>query len=428
MLTAGKQLELDIEKPAAGGRMIARYEGQVVFVAGAIPGERVLVRIDKADRQLAFGTTVEVRASSPDRRAPFADPLCGGCLYAHVAYPRQLTLKSEVIQDAFRRLGRIEPPPLDVRASPERGYRMRGRLYVQEGRAGFYREGSHSLCDAAATGLLTAAAVEAASSFADGLQSEGAPATSIEVSENLAGDERALHVELQPGGRIEAAALDALARLHRLTGCSVRSDRGVMVAMDPAVGDPLVTLTSGRATEGVLRRRAESFFQANRFLLPDLVSTVLDEIPRDGEILDLYAGVGLFSVSLAATGRRLITAVEGDRSSGLDLRANASQFPGAVQVLLGSVEGFLASGQRSRAETVIVDPPRTGISRAAMSAVASYCASRIVYVSCDPATMARDARRLLDAGYELQSLRGYDLFPNTPHVESVGVFQQRATS
>src|SRR5688572_5148037 len=94
MLNAGQQLELDIEKPAAGGRMIARHEGQVVLVLGAIPGERVLARIDKADRQLAFASTLGVISASPDRREPFVDPLCGGCLYAHVSYPRQLRIKA----------------------------------------------------------------------------------------------------------------------------------------------------------------------------------------------------------------------------------------------------------------------------------------------------------------------------------------------
>ena len=181
-------------------------------------------------------------------------------------------------------------------------------------------------------------------------------------------------------------------------------------------------LTAGRAGAGELHRHPESFFQANRYLLPQLVGAVIDAVPDDGEILDLYAGVGLFSVTLAATGRERIVAVEGDRASGSDLRRNAAACGAAVRAILGSVEQYVQSRTRAPA-TVIVDPPRAGISREAMQAIVRLGAARMVYVSCDPATMARDARRLVDGGYRLESLRAFDLFPNTPHVETMGVFR-----
>ncbi len=138
MLTRGQQIELTVEKPAAGGRMIARHEGQVVLVSGAVPGERVIAQVEKTDRRLAFAAVVDVVEPSGDRRAPFSDPLCGGCVYSHVAYERQLTLKSEVIRDAFQRIGHLPlGESIDVAASPERGYRMRARLHVSRGRTGF---------------------------------------------------------------------------------------------------------------------------------------------------------------------------------------------------------------------------------------------------------------------------------------------------
>lgn len=422
MLNAGQQLELDIEKPAAGGRMIARHEGQIVLVMGAIPGERVLALVEKADRQLAFANTVAVLTPSSDRREPYVDPLCGGCLYAHISYPRQLRVKADVIVDAFVRLGRFAAPSVEVQASPEHGYRMRGRLYVHDGRAGFYREGSHSLCDAASTRLLTDEAVASATRVAEALLQRGLGVKSVEVSENLDGTERALHVEASSSARLEGSALAALTRSHGLTGCTVRTAAGLIAALDPAVSDPLETLTSGRAKRGVLRRSAQSFFQANRFLLPSLATAVMDMVSDDGEVLDLYAGVGLFSVALAGVGRTQITAVEGDRSGSADLVENAAQFSGAITAVRGSVESYLTGTRSKRARTVIVDPPRSGISRAAMGMVASHGADRIIYVSCDPATMARDARRLVDAGYALESMRAFDLFPNTPHVETLAVF------
>jgi len=172
-----------------------------------------------------------------------------------------------------------------------------------------------------------------------------------------------------------------------------------------------------------LRRHAASFFQGNRFLLAALVGRVMDAVPDTGDVLDLYAGVGLFSIALAAAGRRDIVAVEGDRESGADLLRNAAPYGGAVKAIVGLVEEHVRRSS-PRPSAVIVDPPRTGISQEAMDVLPQLAAGRIVYVSCDPPTMARDARRLVDGGYRLAALAGYDLFPNTPHVEVVGVFER----
>ncbi len=188
--------------------------------------------------------------------------------------------------------------------------------------------------------------------------------------------------------------------------------------------DSIDSLTRSRVPAGELGRHPESFFQANRHLLPDLVLAVIESVPQEGDVLDLYAGVGLFSVALAGAGLHGITAVEGDRVSGKDLERNAGPFAGAVQLVLDSVERFLEHRGVQHVTTAIVDPPRTGMSAPATTALARLGARQIVYVSCDPPTMARDARRLVDAGYRLSALRAFDLFPNTPHVEAVGVFLQ----
>lgn len=425
MLTPGDQVEVTIEKPAAGGRMIARHEGQVLLVAGVIPGERASVRIDRVEKRLAFASAVQVLESSPDRRDAASDPLCGGSVFTHIQYPRQIALKAEIIADAFARIGRIPlASAVRVAVSPEEGYRMRARLHVRQGRAAFFREGTHELCDARATRQMMPASVDAVDAVLDVLSGERVDARGVEVSENLAGDQRAVHVDLAQDARGLQNILTRAVDAARLTGCTARGHLGpLVVAGDPAVADPLSALTSGRAAAGELRRRPSSFFQGNRFLLPALVTAVLDAVPPEGAVLDLYAGVGLFSVSLAATGRTGITAVEGDRDSGGDLKANAAPFAPALRAIVGRVEDQVTTGAQ-RADTIVVDPPRTGISREAMDAVARRGASRIVYVSCDPPTMARDARRLLDAGYALDSLDGFDLFPNTPHVETLGVFSK----
>ena len=424
MLTPGQEIELLVEKPAAGGRMIGRHGGQIVFVTGAIPGERVKATINRVERQLAFATAAAVIESSTDRRAPFSDPLCGGCLYSHITYERQLDIKAAVIQDAFARLGRIVlPAAVTVAASPEHGYRMRARLHVSGHRTGFYREGSHVLCDARLTGQLIEAGLDAVDAAASWLHAAAIRTSSAEISENLKGDERVLRLEVSVPLTASREALTALSKIPGVSGVTIASPGGTFETGATTVADALESLTTRRGITGRLERHAASFFQANRFLLPDLVNGVLDAVPAEGEVLDLYAGVGLFSVSLAATGRRGVTAVEGDRSSGTDLARNAGQFADAVRVVASSVEDHLTRTPAAAA-TVIVDPPRTGTSKQAIEAIARLAPQRIVYVSCDPPTMARDARRLLESRYQLVSMRAFDLFPNTPHVESLGIFER----
>ena len=407
--------------------MIARHEGQILLVSGAIPGERVTVRIDRVEKRLAFASTTSVLESSPDRREAH-DPLCGGCVYAHIEYPRQVRLKADIITDAFTRIGRIPlADRVDVSSSPETGYRLRARLHVRQNRAGFYREGTHDLCDARRTNQLSAGAMDAVDRALGALGDARNAVVSLELSESLASDFRAVHFDLVADARSVEPAFARAVDAASLTGCTARGHIGPFVrAGNPVVFDPLSALTRGLTSAGQLGRQPASFFQGNRFLLPDLVVSVLDATPPGHVVLDLYAGVGLFSVALAAAGRDRITAVEGDKAAGADLRDNAAAYSGAIYPIVGRVEDYLHR-TRERADTIVVDPPRTGISRDAMDAIAARAASRIIYVSCDPPTMARDARHLLDAGYRLTSLKGFDLFPNTPHVETVVVFDRTSS-
>jgi 23S rRNA (uracil1939-C5)-methyltransferase len=409
-------LTLDIEKPAAGGRMLARHDGQIVLVLGAIPGERVRARIERAGKGILFADTVEVVTASPDRRdAP--DLRCGGSVLAHVAYPRQLQLKSEIIQDAFARIGRLPlgaPPP--VIGSPEHGYRMRARLHARGSRLGFFREGTHDLCDAAATRQLSDATHAWIASVEQLLRDENLHGLAgVEVAENMSGDQRACHLELRGG--VEASAFAKLSAAGPLTGLSAaRADQGgiEVLAGEPGVTDMLGTLA--------LRRDARAFFQGNRFLLERLVREVQQLVPA-GPVVDLYAGVGLFGLSLAAAGATDVTLVEGDPISGADLQRNADPVRDRVRVLRSSVETFVASRAPLPAgATFVVDPPRTGMSKEALAGIIRRRPARMVYVSCDVATLARDTRTLLDAGYELGPLTGIDLFPNTAHVETLCVF------
>ncbi len=156
----GTPIELDIERPVAGGRMLARVGGRVVLVSGAIPGERVLAEIEQSPRAVIYGRTLEVLKRAPARRETQGDSTCGGTVYAHIDYATQLQLKAQVIADAFQRIGRVTlDGPVAIAASPEHGYRMRARLHIRNGQIGFFREGTHDLCSAAVTRQLAAATI-----------------------------------------------------------------------------------------------------------------------------------------------------------------------------------------------------------------------------------------------------------------------------
>ena len=422
----GRIVTLTVEKPAAGGRMIARLDGAIVLVAGAIPGETVEARIERVQRGTIWARTTNVLVASPDRLEAADQSECGGAVFAHVRYERQLALKADILRDGFTRIGKLPAPePLTVAASPRAGYRMRARLHVQRDRIGFFRESSHTLCDPATTTQLLPATLATVHALETALAAHpGHGITDVEVSENLAGTARALHLDLAPAA--DTAQLTWLPAIDGVTGISAAAVNGFRtdtISGTPFVTDLLTVSSNTGPVQFTLRRHAHAFFQGNRFLLETLVSRVLEAIPF-GPMLDLYAGVGLFSVAAATRGGVDVLAVEGDRWSADDLKDNAAQAGAAIDARHQAVETFLEVERDRRWASIVVDPPRTGMTREALTGVIDRAAPRVVYVSCDVATLARDARRLVDAGYALRRLEAFDLFPDTAHVESVAVFDR----
>ena len=434
-LATGNLVTLDIERAVAGGRMLARHEGQIVFVSGTMPGERVLAAVERVARGTVFAAAREVLLASPDRRAGVTGE-CGGAVYGHITYPRQIGLKASVIEDAWRRVGRLAlPGPLTVTPSPERGYRSRARLHATGARLGFYREGTHQLCDAAETGQLSDATVSWIHGIEERLASRGVRGlVALDLVEDSSGRERACHLATAPG--TDWRGLDVLG--ESLTGLSVSTaamrghDDGAerlnptgsaVLAGDPAVVDRVSVTGTGSPVEIALRHDVRSFFQGNRFLLQPLVQHVLDAA-LDGPVLDLYAGTGLFGLTLAAALGIPVVLVEGDAWSSRDLAVNATPFADLARVEQESVERFV-SDSCGGCRTWIVDPPRTGLSDAVRVAIVRDRPERVVYVSCDVATLARDVRALTEKGYEATALTGFDLFPTTAHVESVCVLDRR---
>lgn len=417
-------LELLAERAVAGGWMLARHDGQVVLVSGTIPGERVRARVTRQSKRVTLAETVEVLEASPDRREPACDLACGGSLYAHIRYDRQLGLKADVITDAFRRIGRATlDDGVTVAPSPEEGYRLRAALHVQRGLIGFFREGSHDLCDAMPTGQLLPATGIALAQLATGLGRRLADCARIVVAENIAATERVCHLEPRPGRSLDGVSLD-LAGVEGVTGVTgATRGRPVVIAGHATVSDTAADVFGGDVPVSDLAawtRHAPSFFQGNRWLLGSLLRRILDLAPGD-RIVDLFAGVGLFSIALAARGAEVV-AVEGDRSSAADLRANAGPWRERLLVVRSSVEEAVSESPVQIPDVVLVNPPRTGLSPQATAGLLAWRAPRVVYLSCDPPTLARDSARFAEAGYGLTSIEAFDLFPNSPHVETLAVF------
>jgi 23S rRNA (uracil1939-C5)-methyltransferase len=417
-------IELSVERPVAGGRMLARHDGRVVLVAGAIPGERVRARVERANRQMTWATVVDVLEPSPDRRTPPCDPACGGSAYAHLQYERQVQCKGEIIADAFRRIGKISlDGAVDVARSPEQGYRLRARLHVRQRQAGFFREGTHALCDARATGQVLPATMDAVDGLLSTLADWVAEIDECVVAENVAATERVVHIVPRDGARLD----DLHGRVRCPDGLNgiTTVTRGQHITID---GETSVTDTTEQLFAGLTSplpptrwtRRASSFFQANRFLIGALVQRVLDRGAGD-RFVDLYSGVGLFAVALAARGGRGL-AVESDRGSAIDLVANAKPWHERLRVLQQTVEDAVRLPLDPPPDLVVLDPPRAGLSPEALKGVIAFAAPTVVYVSCDPPTLARDASGLIAGGYQLESVEAFDLFPNTAHVETVVLF------
>jgi 23S rRNA (uracil1939-C5)-methyltransferase len=425
MIARGATITVDALRVTGGGRMFAVHEGKPVFLWGAIPGERVDARVEHIGKGVISANTIAVHSPSPDRRVVASDWRCGGSVLAHVNYEAQLRMKGQIIEDAFRRIGKmpLSAPP-EVIGSPEEGYRMRARLHVRHGRVGFYREGTHELCDAAATRQLLPSTNAWIAHAQDVLRRDRLDAvTGIEITENIAGDERASHIELSEGGG-EWKACAALA--DGLVGLSARAgEHGAtyIVAGTPAVHD---VIDVGDGTVMRMRRDVRAFFQGNRFLVARLAREVVARV-TPGSVVDLYAGGGLIGLALAAAGATDVTLVEGEPITARDLESNAEPYSDRIRLVNRSVEAFLASGEARTADVIVVDPPRTGLSPDAVDHLLALSRPRsVVYVSCDPATLARDARRLASARYGLSGMIALDLFPNTAHVETVAVFSRAA--
>lgn len=425
MLAVGTTVKVEVERPAVGGAMLARHEGEVLFVEGAIPGEVVSARVYARTRSVAQARVVDVHHASPDRVRAI-DPACGGRDYAHIERARQRTLKREQVVDALRRIAKLSAATVHGTVGDDRpGFRVRARLHWDGRVLGFLRSGSHAACVDGVAEQFSAPLWRDLERLASILASSASSPMAFDVSENMVATERGFRASL-PRREAEAFvsrvadAFDQVVMTADSEGCAVVLGHPLIVDTWESLGAD-VSATQPRS--GGLQRQPHAFFQGHRHLVPRLVAEVGDCVKAD-EVVDLYAGVGLFGLMLAARGASHVACVEGDPVSGADLSANAAPFGAGVTVSHTSVERWLAGRSLARGTAVIVDPPRTGLSKGAIEGLVSGGAASVVYVSCDPATFARDVGRLTSHGYELGEVQPIDLFPDTAHVEVVAALHQ----
>ena len=422
-LRPGQLVEAVIEKGVYRGRGLGRVDGRVVFVPRAHPGDRVRARLTEVHAGWAEGTLVEVLAAAPARRAspcPYV-PRCGGCSYQDLAYEAQLRVKESVLLESLGRAGAPWEGPVAVHASPETGWRMRASLHFSPGedglRLGLQQEGTRRVVDVQACLQLSERMNRAARALRDALADRpalGPRLRGLDLLESPDGGTllASLETALAPN---EAPALVSLAaRVPGLDGFGVATGPRLQWLL----GAPFVEAS---VLGVVLRARARSFFQANRFLLEPLARTVVDLVPAgEGRVVDLYAGGGLFALPLAARGEPEVLAVEWASSAAEDARWAAHRNGlDAVRVVAGDVAKALAECGPGAGERIVLDPPRTGAGPEVVALVADRTPAAIVYVSCDPPTLGRDLAALAKRGYRPDVVHLFDLFPDTFHMETV---------
>jgi len=381
-------VEIRIDSLAAGGDGVGHApDGRVVFVPFTAPGDRVRVAIGARRARWMRGEVSELIEPGPGRTDPLCPVfgVCGGCDWQHLAYPAQLEAKRTILRDAIERIARLPVPRrFEFHGSPRPyAYRSRARVAAERGRVGFRRRRSHAVCTTSRCPVLVPALDEPLAQLA------ARPP--------------------EPNGEWELSA--GSGGSHCVARVPVR-DSASWVEIE-ALGERL-------------RVSAGSFLQANEALREPLARTVVEAAGSGTLCLELFAGAGLFSLPLARSFVRVV-AVESHPGSVADLEDNLSSAGlGNVEIMAQSVEEAFESGAFAplRPDAVVLDPPRSGLEEPARDGLPLLGAPLVVYVSCDPATLARDVAVLADRGYELVSLDGFDLFPQTAHVEAVAVLRR----
>jgi 23S rRNA (uracil1939-C5)-methyltransferase len=434
-------LDITIEKLIYGGEGLAHHDGSTVFVPFVLPAERVAVEAVEQKKKFVRGRVERILQAASERvaaRCPHFG-VCGGCDYQHIPYEAQLKFKSEILRETLRRIGKIEwGGEITTHGSPPWGYRNRAQWKVRpletsgnpaeengaDGAAklgiGYFRANSTALCAVEDCSVISPLLLKTLLSLRTALAAGALPRGLREIEAFVdAADTKLLLTATFAGFPSRAAE-------HADTFRRVAPEIVSLLFHDPShdrmelYGPGFVEYAAG----GISYRVGHfSFFQVNRFLVEDLAREVVER-EGDGRLaIDLFAGVGLFSIPLAKRFARVL-AVESNPAAARDLETNM-RGQGSIEVRSAEVEQFLKRN-KERPELVVLDPPRAGMTPESVERLGRLRPARITYVSCEPPTLARDLALLVKAGYECKEVHLFDLFPQTFHMETVVRLRKRA--
>jgi 23S rRNA (uracil1939-C5)-methyltransferase len=409
-----KTFDLLLEKLTYGGDAMGRLDdGRAVFVPFGLPGERVRIRLTEEKRNFARGELLEVLEASPQRIVPrcIHFGVCGGCHYQNLPYEEQLLAKTEILCDQLMRIGKIENPPVKKMVASLNPWNYRNQVQfhlTKDGRLGYVGAGTTS-----AQGIIPIIECDLPEASINSLwpQLEFEPEVNIERVSLRAGNDEDLMLVLEsdspepPELEIEAG----ISIVH------VYEDNPVVIA-----GNDYIVI---RVLDRDFRVSAVSFFQVNTIMAEKMVHHLLANLSLSPSInlLDVYCGVGLFSAFLAPECKTLI-GIESSEPACEDFTFNLDEFDN-VELYMGTAEDVI-SHLEAKPDVVLVDPPRAGLEKSVLDGILKLNPRVIAYVSCDPSTLARDAGRLINGGYQLKNVTPFDLFPQTYHIESISLFER----
>jgi 23S rRNA (uracil1939-C5)-methyltransferase len=433
-------MDITIEKLIYGGEGLAHHEGATVFAPFVLPGERVGVAPMEQKKKFVRARVERIVEASPERvagRCPHFG-VCGGCDYQHIPYEAQLRYKSEILRETLRRLGRIEwTGEITTHASPPWEYRNRAQWKIRpladaatDAKAGaadgqdklgigYFRANSTALCAVEDCSIISPLLLKTLLALREALAGGALPRGLREIEAfGDAADAKLLLTATFAGFPSRAAE-------HAETFRRVAPEIASLLFHDSS-HDRMELFGPGfldyEAGGTAYRVGHLSFFQVNRFLVGELTREVVEREEGGSLALDLFAGVGLFSVPLAKRYGRVVS-VESNPAAARDLETNMRS-RGTIEVRTAEVERFLERTQE-RPELVVLDPPRAGLTPEAIQRITKITPARITYVSCEPPTLARDLASFAKAGYDCTEVHLFDLFPQTFHIETVVRLRRR---
>jgi 23S rRNA (uracil1939-C5)-methyltransferase len=437
-----RPIDVTIEKLVYGGDGLAHHDGATVFVPFVLPTERVTAEPLERKKDFLRARLGRVIEPSPERMAPQCPHfgVCGGCDYQHIPYEAQLRYKAEILRETLRRTGKIDwPGEINVHASEPWRYRNRAQWKVRPGapdsaepgsecagamEIGYLRARSSTLCAVRDCPILSPLSLKTLLSLRDALAAGSLPRElgEIEAFTNEGASEAGARLLLT----LTVSGFPARAAEHARNIQAAVPEVASVLIHEPRQ-DRMELFGPGFITCEAAGRDYRvghfSFFQVNRFLTGSLAREVAERDEGGGLALDLFAGVGLFSLPLAERFRNVV-AVESNPAAARDLEVNAAANR-AIEIRTAEVEEFLRK-LSGTPDLMVVDPPRAGLAPEIVSRLTQIGARRITYVSCEPPTLARDLRGLLEGGYEIASIDLFDLFPQTFHMETVVRLRRRA--